>query len=156
MKQINQIKSICIYECLLFLQKQNTMQIETLLADYERKLIFQRYSKNSILNYECAVKSFLKIVENKFSTPDELGVAEIEKYVFWKINKHAVSHFYQRMIVVSIDDKFYRLVVGVELNLKYLYPLRKTHTLPKYLSLNEVKKMVDLTTNQKSKAPEFM
>jgi len=62
---------------------------------------------------------------------------------------------YQRMIVASID-KFYRLVVGVELNLKHLYPLRKTHTLPKYLSLNEVKKMVDLTTNQKSKAPRIL
>ena len=43
------------------------------------------------------------------------------------------------MIVASID-KFYQLVVGVKLNLKHLYPLRKTHTLPKYLSLNEVKK----------------
>jgi|GEM_PF-2120490 hypothetical protein len=40
----------------------------------------------------CGKKSFLKIVENKFSTPDELGVTEIEEYVSWKIDKHAVSH----------------------------------------------------------------
>jgi site-specific recombinase XerD len=96
-------------------EKQNTMQIKTLLADYERKLVLQRYSKNSILNYKSAVKSFLQITEQKFRSPNELGVAEIEKYVFWKINKHAVSHSYQRMIVASID-KFYRLVIGVELN----------------------------------------
>jgi hypothetical protein len=56
--------------------------------------------------------------EKKINSPNELGVTEIEKYVFWKINKHAVSHSYQRMIVASID-KFYRLVVGVELNLKH-------------------------------------
>ena len=131
-------------------KKYTLMQIEALLAVYERKLVLQRYSKNSIINYKSAVKSFLQIAEKKFNSPNELGVAEIEKYVFWKINKHAVSHSYQRMIVASID-KFYRLVVGVELNLKHLYPSRKTHALPKYLSLNEVKKMIDLTTNQKHK-----
>ena len=70
------------------------MQIETLLADYERKLVLQRYSKNTILNYKSALKSFLQIAEQKFCSPNELGVAEIEKYVFWKINKHAVSHSY--------------------------------------------------------------
>ncbi len=126
------------------------MQIEALLAEYERKLVLQRYSKNSILNYKSAVKSFLQVAEKKFSSPNELGVAEIEKYVFWKIDKHAISHSYQRMIVASVD-KFYHLVVGVKLNLKHLYPSRKTHTLPKYLSLSEVKRMIDLTTNQKHK-----
>lgn len=105
------------------------MQIEKLLAEFEQKLILQRYSKNSILNYKSAVKSFLQIAERKFSNLNELGVSEIEKYVFWKVNKHAVSHSYQRMIVASID-KFYNLVIGVKLNLKHLYPSRKTHTLP--------------------------
>ena len=70
------------------------MQIEKLLAEFEQKLILQRYSKNSILNYKSAVKSFLQIAERKFSNPNELGVSEIEKYVFWKVNKHAVSHSY--------------------------------------------------------------
>jgi len=124
------------------------MQIENLLADFERKLVLQRYSKNSILNYKSAVKNFLQVAARKFNNPDELGVAEIEKYLFWKIDKHAVSHSYQRMIVASID-KFYNLVVGVKLNLKHLYPSRKTHTLPKYLNLSEVKRMIELTTNQK-------
>jgi hypothetical protein len=41
---------------LLFCEKLNTMQIETLLVDFERKLVLQRYSKNSILNYKSAVK----------------------------------------------------------------------------------------------------
>jgi len=80
------------------------MQIEILLAEYEKKLILQRYSKNSILNYKSAVKSFLQIAEQKFSSPDEIGVVEIVKYFFWKFKKHAVSHSYQRMIVASIDN----------------------------------------------------
>ena len=86
MKQIRQIKSICIYECFVMsAEKQNTMQIKTLLADYERKLVLQRYSKNSILNYKSAVKSFLQITEQKFRSPNELGVTEIEKYVFSRL-----------------------------------------------------------------------
>ncbi|WP_373722503.1 site-specific tyrosine recombinase/integron integrase [Bacteroides heparinolyticus] len=126
------------------------MQIETLLADYERKLTLQRYSKSSILNYKSAVKAFLQVASRKFSSPDELGATEIEKYVFWKINKHAVGHSYQRMIVASID-KFYEMVVGIKLNLKHLYPSRKTHALPKYLGPGEVKRMIDSTANQKHK-----
>ncbi|HPX76065.1 MAG TPA: tyrosine-type recombinase/integrase [Bacteroidales bacterium] len=126
------------------------MQIETLLVDYEMKLELQGYSKNTILNYKSAVKVFLQVAEKKFNNPNELGVAVIENYVFEKVNSHAVSHSYQRMIVASID-KFYKLVLGVELDLKHLYPSRKIHSLPKYLSRDEVKKMIDLTTNQKHK-----
>lgn len=145
------IENICIYECLIiFVKKQKNMQIEILLADYERKLVLQRYSENSILNYKSALKSFLQIAAQKFNSPNEMSVAEIEKYVYWKIEKHAISPSYQRMIVASIG-KFYQLVVGVDLNLKHLYPSRKIHALPKYLSVNEVKRMIDLTTNQKHK-----
>ncbi len=43
------------------------MQIEALLAVYERKLVLQRYSKNSIINYKSAVKSFLQIAEKKIN-----------------------------------------------------------------------------------------
>ena len=46
------------------------MQFENLLADFEIKLLLQRYSKNSILNYKSAVKNFLKIAARKFNNPD--------------------------------------------------------------------------------------
>ena len=46
---------------IIFAEKQNTMQIETLLAKYKRKLVLQRYSKSSIFNYKSAVKNFLQI-----------------------------------------------------------------------------------------------
>ena len=66
------------------------MNIEHLLSEFERKLVLQRYSKNSIENYKSAVRSFLKIAEKKFGNPTELGNMEIEKYVFWKIEKHKI------------------------------------------------------------------
>lgn len=124
------------------------MQIEPLLSGYERKLVLQRYGKNSILNYKSAVKAFLQVAEQKFDSPDELGVSEIENYVWWKIKKHGISYSYQRLIVAAID-MFYQLVVGVNLDIKHLSPSRKTSPLPQYLCLNEVKKMIDATNNKK-------
>ena len=83
--------------------KSKTMDIENLIAVFERKLSIQRYSVNSIKNYSSAVKSFLQVAEKRFHSPDELSENEIEKYVYWKIKKDHISSSYQRMIVASID-----------------------------------------------------
>lgn len=92
------------------------MDIENLITIFERKLKLQRYSANSIKNYNSTVKSFLLVVAEKFNHPDELGENEIEKY--------KIGSSYQRMIVASID-KFYHSVFGRSLQIKHLYPSRK-------------------------------
>ncbi|MFA5639968.1 MAG: hypothetical protein WC946_05735 [Bacteroidales bacterium] len=50
------------------------------------------------------------------------------------------------MIVASID-KFYSLIVGKSLNIRHLYPSRKKHELPKYLTRAEVKRMLPSIAN---------
>lgn len=124
------------------------MDIDRLIGDFERKLILQRNSSSSIQNYKSAVRSFLQIAEKRFSHPNELGEDAIEKYVFWKIEKHNASISYQRMIVASID-KFYSAVLDRKLNIKHLYPTQKTYSLPKYLTLGEVKRLIDNVDNLK-------
>ncbi len=124
------------------------MDIDRLIEDFGRKLILQRYSSSSIQNYKSAVRSFLQIAEKRFSHPNELGEDAIEKYVFWKIEKHNVSISYQRMIVASID-KFYSAVLDRKLNIKHLYPTQKAHSLPRYLTLGEVKRLIDNVDNLK-------
>jgi len=61
------------------------MDIENLIAAFERKLTLQRYSASSIENYSSAVRSFLQVAEKRFDQPDELNENEIEKYVYRKI-----------------------------------------------------------------------
>jgi len=61
------------------------MDIENLIAVFERKLILQRYSDGSIKNYSSSVRSFLQVAEKRFDQPDELNENEIEKYVYRKI-----------------------------------------------------------------------
>ncbi len=124
------------------------MDIENLISVFERKLTLQRYSVSSIKNYSSSVRSFLQVAEKRFGHPVELSELEIEKYVYWKIKKDHISSSYQRMIVASID-KFYCLVVGQSLNIRHLYPSRKKHELPKYLTRAEVKRMFVSIDNPK-------
>lgn len=124
------------------------MDIEKLLLQFEQKLILQRYSINSIRNYKSAVKCFLEVAEKKFHDPNDLDEAIIEKYVLWKIQKHKIGTSYQRIIIASID-KFYTSLYNRKLNIKHLYPSRKSYSLPNYLTTIQVKKLFAAVHNIK-------
>ena len=124
------------------------MDIEKLLIQFEQKLILQRYSPNSIRNYKSSIKSFLEVAEKKFSHPSELDEESIEKYVLWKVQQHKIGSSQQRMIVASID-KFYASIYSKKLNIKHLYPARKSYSLPNYLTINEVKTLTKSSENIK-------
>ena len=91
------------------------MNTDHLINEFERKMIVQRYSPNSIQNYKSAVRGFLQLGEKKYSHPLEITETEIEKYLFWKIEKHHIGTSYQRLIVTSID-KFYLSLFHTQLN----------------------------------------
>ena len=70
------------------------MDIENLIAVFERKLIFQRYSDGSIKNYSSSVRSFLQVAEKRFDQSDELNENEIEK-IRLPENKDNISSSYR-------------------------------------------------------------
>ncbi|KUK58047.1 MAG: integrase/recombinase [Bacteroidetes bacterium 38_7] len=111
-------------------------------------MIVQRYSPNSIQNYKSAVRGFLQLGEKKYSHPLEITETEIEKYLFWKIEKHHIGTSYQRLIVTSID-KFYLSLFHTQLNIKHLYPRTKNKSLPVYLTTKEIIRLMDNVTNLK-------
>ena len=90
-----------LFLCLL--QSNKDVNIEKLLLEFERKLILQHYSVNSIRNYKSAVKSFLENAETNFSPSNEVDEEMIEKYVLWKVQKHKIGISHQRMIISSIN-----------------------------------------------------
>src|SRR5690625_4138975 len=124
------------------------MNIDELIRQFENKLVLQRYSTNSIKNYVSAIRGFLEIASRKFEHPKEISEDDIEKYILWKVEKHKIGASHQRMIVASVD-KFYQLLYNIKLRIKHLYPARKTRSLPKYLSSQEVKKLLEVVTNVK-------
>jgi site-specific recombinase XerD len=85
------------------------MDIEYLIAVFERKLTLQRYSAGSIKNYSSSVRSFLQVAEKRFDQPDELNENEIEKYVYRKIRTIlAVSISSLQMCCFVRGCSFYR------------------------------------------------
>jgi integrase/recombinase XerD len=110
------------------------MNIQDYLQRYTERLQIQRYSPSSIKNYTSTLFQFLTIASYQFTTAEEIDVVAIEKYIFWKIKKDNISASHQRIILASIA-KFYELVLDNRINLKHLYPQRKAHRLPNYLTL---------------------
>lgn len=126
------------------------MEINKFLHTFEQRLTLQRYSPATISNYCSVVKTFLNLASKKYNHPSELGSEEIEKYVFWMLEKKKIGISYQRMVVAGID-KFYTLVLNIILDIKHLYPKNKPKSLPKYLNKVEVKKIFEVTKNIKHK-----
>jgi site-specific recombinase XerD len=124
------------------------IDIQNWLSLFEKKLIIQRYSKATCKNYKSCVSQFLLLAAKKFTHPEDISAADVEKYVFWLIEKKKIGDSYQRMTVASIE-KFYFLVFGKTMSLKHLYPKRKAYVLPKYLSKAEIKRMLEVENNIK-------
>ncbi|MFU8927396.1 site-specific tyrosine recombinase/integron integrase [Acinetobacter puyangensis] len=124
------------------------MDTSNLIQQFSQKLQIQRFSPATIKNYLAVVTQFLTIAQMKYHHPMQLSEVEIEKYVLWLIEKKNIGNSYQRTVVAGID-KFYSLVLNQQLNIKYLYPKRIKQTLPKYLTKDEIKRMLDVTTNIK-------
>ncbi|OJV38664.1 MAG: hypothetical protein BGO33_09075 [Bacteroidia bacterium 43-41] len=126
------------------------MEIDDLMNGFERKMIVQRYSPNSVQNYKSAVRCFLQLAEKKYSHPLEITETDIEKYLFWKIEKHRIGTSYQRLIVASID-KFFLSMFNTQLNIKHLYPRTRNKSLPVYLTTSEMRRLMGNVTNLKHK-----
>jgi integrase/recombinase XerD len=127
------------------------MNIQDYVQRFTERLQIQRYSPSSIKNYNSNLFQFLTIVSHKYPSAEEIEIAAIEKYIFWKIKKDSISASHQRIILASIA-KFYELVIEKRINLKHLYPQRKEHKLPNYLTFDEVKKLIEVTHNLKHKS----
>jgi site-specific recombinase XerD len=127
------------------------VNIQDYLQSFTERLQIQRYSSSSIKNFNSNLFQFLTIASHKYASAEEIEIAAIEKYIFWKIKKDNISASHQRIILASIA-KFYELVIEKRINLKHLYPQRKEHKLPNYLTFDEVKKLIEVTHNLKHKS----
>lgn len=126
------------------------MDIQDLLQRFAESLKIQRYNSSSIKNYQSNLLLFLYYVSKQFSCIEEIEISHIENYIFWKINNGKCSGTHQKMILVSIS-KFYDFVLGIKINLNHLYPKRSEIKQPNFLTLKEVKQLIEVTENLKHK-----
>ncbi len=120
--------------------------IQDLVSKFRQKLSIQRYAQSTIKTYGNCLAKFLKAFE-KYELKD-VSEKNIENYIAHLLKVEKISDAYQKQMLGTIA-KFYELIYGKKLNLFYLYPKRKKSTLPKYITQQEVKKMLEATDNLK-------
>lgn len=112
-------------------------------------LRMQRYADRSIKTYASHLAYFLK-VSSKLKTED-ITQKQLEDFIIWLVEKKNVGQSYQKAMIATIT-KFYKEIFQRNINLKHLYPKRKENKLPKFLTKEEVKKILAATENLKHKA----
>ena len=117
-----------------------------LLSDFEAKLYLQRYAPSSIKTYKNALTKFL-VAFQRYNL-EHVTLSHIQNFIHHLQAKHCISAVYQKQILASIA-KFYLLYYNRKLELSPLYPKRKSKPLPKYLTVPEVKRLLQQCTNLK-------
>ncbi|MCX7728636.1 MAG: site-specific integrase [Bacteroidia bacterium] len=120
-----------------------------LLEDFTQLLQIKRYAPNTIKTYKQALLQFLQAFPNQ--NAESITPADIEKFIYQKVNKEHISASYQKTLVGAI--KFlYHEVLRKKYHLNYLYPDRHEHKLPQVFSVDEVQRIINSCTNLKHKA----
>ncbi len=112
-------------------------------------LRLQRYANKSIKTYTSHLNYFLK-VSSKLKTED-ITQKQLEDFIIWLVEKKKIGQSYQKAMIATIT-KFYKEIFHRHINLHHLSPKRKENKLPKFLTKDEVKKILDATENLKHKA----
>ena len=127
------------------------MNIENYLHRFNECLRIQKYSTTTIKNYQNNLSLFLKAASTQYGSPRTIGIEYIERYINYKIKNDTIGASHQRVILTSIT-KFYKLVLDIDMNLKYLYPKGQGCKKSNYLRLSEADKIIEVTDNLKHKS----
>lgn len=122
---------------------------QNLTEQFVTVLRLQRYADRSIKTYASHLNYFLK-VSAKLKTED-ITQKQLEDFIIWLVEKKKIGQSYQKAMIATVT-KFYKEIFQRNINLRHLYPKRKENKLPKYLTKEEVRTILDATENLKHKA----
>ncbi|MBN8684965.1 MAG: tyrosine-type recombinase/integrase [Chitinophagales bacterium] len=120
--------------------------MENPLSTFQQKLRLQRYAENTIRTYTGCLSKFLQAFQRY--QMEQVTEQNIENYIAHLVEKEEISDSFQKQMLGTIG-MYFDLCLGRKLSLQHLYPKRQQHRLPKYLSQQEVKRMLDVAENIK-------
>lgn len=120
-----------------------------LTTKFVKLLEIKRYSKNTIKTYRDAVTFFLKYFEK--TDPSEIRHEDIFRYIEHKVKDDKISFSTQKGIVGAIK-LFYKHLYNKNIGIDYIYPDRTEYKLPKVLSQEDIKNILNTIYNIKHKA----
>lgn len=110
-----------------------------------QKMQSKNWSKNTIENYACQVRIFLKEFQFKLRAK-EISSNEIEKYLLTKVKINTRNH--TRCGI----NAFYKLVINQPEKLKFIPYPKKENKLVEYITAEEVQKIISVCNNIKHKS----
>lgn len=113
---------------------------------FKQQLAQQRYAHSTIKAYGNCLKKFLKDFDQ--SSLEQVQEKNIENHIIHIINSENLSTSCQKQLIVTIT-KYYQLTFHKKLNLEHLQPKRKQNQIPKHLTQDEVRRMLNHTYNIK-------
>lgn len=116
---------------------------------FRQKLEVARYSESTIKTYLSTLATFFRTLNGV--TIENVDEATVEKYLYNEIKEKNISQSFQKHILGSVK-LFYDVMFNKKMSLSHLYPKRVEHTLPKYLSREDILKMINLTENLKHRS----
>lgn len=119
-----------------------------IIKRYENLLIQKRYSKNTVNTYCNYFKDFYVYFRNE--NLEEITTSQINSYILGLIKSRNISISQQNQRINAIKF-YYEKVLGKKKQYNELHRPKKEHKLPKVLSKNEVKNILDSCNNIKHK-----
>jgi site-specific recombinase XerD len=120
-----------------------------LIKKFLKLLKIKRYSKSTIETYGGAISLFLKYFDK--SDPAELLHEDIFRYIEHKIKDGKISFSTQKGIVGAIK-LFYKHLYNKNIGIDYICTDRAEYKLPKVLSQEDIKNLLNAIKNIKHKA----
>ena len=127
------------------LKKVNVEKIQ-FPKEYQLLLIRKRYSENTIKTYCSLFKSFLAYYETK--KPEDITEDEIRSYQDYLVNTKKVAVSTQNQHINAIKFYYEKVLGGVRKYYEIERP-RKEKKLPCVLSIEQIKRILNCTTNLK-------
>lgn len=111
-------------------------------------LELKNYSPKTIESYIRHVKRY---AQHFNKSPDELGIDEVREYLHYLITEKKLSSSYINSAYSGLKF-FYEITLKRPWDVKEIPRMKKSKKLPTVLSMDEVKRIFDVTTNIKHKA----
>lgn len=122
--------------------------VRTEVSDFAQYLKYKNYSESTIKTYVSLVEQFLRHVAKPI---DEINISDIERHIKHVVVDRKFSLSYQNQIVNAIKS-FMARSQRFKIDLSQIERPRRSQYLPSVLSKQEVKDLLNHTSNLKHKA----
>ncbi|NCA93467.1 integrase, partial [bacterium] len=120
--------------------------VSPLIEKLREWMQYRRYSGSSISSYCDSVKTFLAWIYPK--TAEQVVPSDMSRFVNEYVLKNGFSYAYQNQ-VVNASKIFFREVMYCDFDVDKFERPRREHKLPNVLSMEEVRKILDVIKNVK-------